>query len=241
MNPVTDEQKEELVDAIKGPRYYRITINGYGGESSYMKITKEAHDFWRDHKEQYGDGDLVTYIIGAEDGEFDFEELEGVPTEAEFMTDEDGDARPWYEPPNEIEHTFGAIYDSSWITVDEVTNNDYNADRIKEVIDREDVPDLVDRIYEESGNDYIEIYDSSCCEEPDAEYMAQMYSLEKGTFFEGTVETTGEFDPRKLMIKTVEYHNGEDLITEISYDGIEIDNEGGDTTGKGYEADVWKV
>lgn len=237
---VTTQQKEELVDAIKGPRYYRIQVNGYGGESSYMKITKEAHDFWRDHKEQYGDTDLVHYMVNAEDGDFEFEEIEGVPAEAEFMTDEDGDPRPWYEPPNEIEHTWGAIYDQSWITVDEVADSEYNSDNICEVIDREEVTDLVDRVYEESGDDCTEINEYGCCDEPDAEYIAQMYSSEKGCFFDGIIETTGDFDPSKLKIHVVEYLNGEDTITSIEYAGEEVDNMGGDTNGKGYFADVWQ-
>ena len=34
---------EELIEAIKRPdRYYRITCGGYGGESVYAKISKEA-------------------------------------------------------------------------------------------------------------------------------------------------------------------------------------------------------
>jgi len=236
----TDQEKQELVDNLKDPRFYRISISGYGGESSYMSISKEAHDFWKDHTEQYGDGDLVTYMTQAEDGDYEFEELEGVPTEAEFMTDEDGDPRPWYEPPNEIDHTFGANYDSSYITVDEVSNDEYNADHVAEVIDREDVYELNDRVLEESDNT-VEIVEMGCCnEQPEVRYIAQMYSAEKGCFFDGIIETHGDFDPRKLMIYTVEYMNGEDTITEVHYDGVEVDNMGGDTNGKGYYAAVWE-
>ena len=72
------------------------------------------------------------------------------------------------------------------------------------------------------------------------DYIAQMYSSEKGTFFDGVIETVGEFDPRKLKIYTVEYLNGEDTVTEVHYDGVEVDNGGGDTNGKGYSAHVWK-
>ena len=237
----TDEQKQELVDNLKDPRYFRITINGYGGEASYMSISKEAHDFWKDHKEQYGDYDLVQYMTRAEDNDFDFEDLEGVPTEAEFMTDEDGDPRPWYEPPNELEHTFGGSYDSCYISVDEISGEDWDSKHIAEVIDREDVSALNDRIYEESGEEYIEIVEPTCCDEhTDAKYIAQMYSAEKGTFFDGIVKTHGDFDPKKLKIHTVEYLNGEDTITDIHYDGEEVDNMGGDTNGKGYYADVWE-
>ena len=55
----TSEEKQELVEAIKGPRFYRIMLNGYGGESAYMSISKEAHDFWNAHNEEHGDNDMV--------------------------------------------------------------------------------------------------------------------------------------------------------------------------------------
>jgi hypothetical protein len=67
-----------------------------------------------------------------------------------------------------------------------------------------------------------------------------MWSAEKGTFFEGYIETVGDFDPKKLKIYTSEYLNGDDTVQSIEYDGNEIDNQGGDTNGKGYSFHVWK-
>ena len=63
---------------------------------------------------------------------------------------------------------------------------------------------------------------------------------EKGNFFDGVIETTGEFDLTKIKVHTIEYMNGEDTVTSIVYDGVEVDNQGGDTNGKGYSASVWK-
>ena len=77
-------------------------------------------------------------------------------------------------------------------------------------------------------------------EDAQGDYVAQMYSAEKGTFFEGRFETIGEFDPKKLKIHTLEYINGDDTVQRIEYDGKEIDNDGGDTNGKGYSFHVWK-
>jgi hypothetical protein len=240
------EKFEELNEIIKRPdRYYRITINGYGGEASYMSISKEAHDFWKSVKEEHGDGDLVHYMISAEDEEFDFDNIDEVPENAMFMTDEDGDPRPWYEPPNEIEHTYGVSYDSAWIEVDELDGDEYGSTVIETVVEHTEVTALVDQVYEESGDDAIEINEYSCCDEPseDVKYMAQMYSAEKGTFFDGVVHLTGgeKFDPSKLKIHVVEFLNGEDTITSVEYNGVEVDNNGGDTNGKGYYADVWEV
>ena len=236
----TSEEKTELVETLKGPRYYRIQLSGYGGESAYMSISKEAHDFWKDHTEQYGDGDLVQYMLSAEDGDFDFEDIEAVPTEAEFLTDEDGDASPWFESHSEFEHTNGVEYGSARLYVDEVDSDEYNANNVAEVVYGKDLQEYISTL-EEENNYEVELIEMGCCDEPlEYKYIAQMYSIEKGGFFDGRIETVGDFDPKKLKIYTTEYLNGEDTVTEVHYDGVEVDNDGGDTNGKGYSATVWE-
>ena len=236
----TSEEKQELVDTLSGPRYYRVLIQGYGGESAYMSISKEAHDFWAPICEEHGDSDLVEYMNCDDLEECEFNEIDTVPIEAQFLNDPDDDMykRPWYESHTEFEHTFGAEYGSARIDVDEVSSNDYNADRIAEVISMMDVNELNDEVLEDTDNE-VEVLEMGCCEEPEAEYIAQLYSSEKGCFFDGVIETVGEFDPKKLKIYTTEFLNGEDTITSIEYDGVEVDNQGGDTNGKGYYASVW--
>ena len=236
----TSEEKQELVETLKGPRYYRVTISGYGGEAAYMEISKAAHDFWQPICEEHGDSDLVEYMNCDEVDECDFENIDEVPVEAQFLNDPDDDMykRPWHESHTEFEHTYGATYDSAWITVDEVDSAEYNGKVISEVIDRDDISDLNSRLGEETEWEY-ELVEMGCCEEPEAKYIAQLYSSEKGGFFDGIIETIGDFDPKKLKIYTTEYLNGEDTITSIEYDGVEVDNNGGDTNGKGYYASVW--
>ena len=236
----TSEEKQELVDALSGPRYYRIQITGYGGEAAYMSISKEAHDFWSKVTEENGDNDLVQYMIADDQDECDFDDIDTVPEEALFLNDPDDDMykRPWYESHTEFEHTNGATYGSAYLTVEEVDGEDYNASHVADVIEHEDISELNDRVLEESDNT-IEIVEMGCCEEPEAQYIAQLYSAEKGGFFDGIIETVGDFDPKKLVIHTTEYLNGEDTITEVHYDGVEVDNMGGDTNGKGYYAAVW--
>lgn len=65
---------------------------------------------------------------------------------------------------------------------------------------------------------------------------------EKGNFFEGHVEAD-EFDIAKLRIEISEVEIGDDfyfgdIISRIVYDGEEVDNFGGNTDGKSFEA--WK-
>ena len=235
----TSEEKQELVDTLSGPRYYRVTIGGYGGESAYMSISKAAHDFWSAHCEEHGDNDLVEYMIADDVEDCDFEEIQDVPSEAQFLNDpeEDDYKRPWYESHTEFEHTYGATYGSAYITVDEVS---HDSNHIADVIDNEDLSELNERVLEES-DDTVEIIEMGCCDDdPEGvEYIAQLYSAEKGGFFDGVIETVGDFDPKKLMVYTTEYLNGEDTITEVHYDGVEVENYGGDTNGKGYSASVW--
>jgi hypothetical protein len=237
----TTEEKQELVDHLSGPRYYRVLIQGYGGESAYMGITKEAHDFWAPICEEHGDHDLVAYMASDDDDEVDYEYIEGVPEEAQFLHDKDDDnyKRPWYESHTEFEHSYGAEYGSANVSVEEVSSGDYSADHVADVIEYQDVSELNDQLGEDSNWEH-EMIEMGCCEEPDCEYIAQLYSSEKGCFFEGIIETVGDFDPKKLKIRTTEYLNGEDTITEVEYDGVEVDNSGGDTNGKGYYASVWK-
>ena len=236
----TAEEKTELVETLKGPRYYRIQLWGYGGEAAYINISKEAYEFWKPIVEEEGDSDLVSYMVNAEDGDLDDLEVI-VPPEAMFMVDEDGDGRPWYEAPNEFVHQNGIEYGNARIEVTEIDSEDYSANHVADVIDGEDLADIINTLEEESGYE-LELTDMGECEtwDDEGEYVCQFYSSEKGTFFEGIIETIGEFDPKKLKLIINEYPNGEDIVDGIQYDGVDIDNMGGDTNGKGYSAHLWK-
>jgi len=235
----TTEEKQELIEKIKGPRYYRVSITGYGGESAYMSITKEAHDFWKEQTEEHGDNDLVAYMASDDGEEPEYEYIDSVPEEAQFLHDKDDDnyKRPWYESHTEFEHSYGAEWGSAYITIDEVDSEEYNSKVIAEVLDGESISDLNDKVNEETEFE-VDLVDMGCCDNHDG-YVAQLYSSEKGQFFDGIIETHGDFDVKKLKVYTTEYLNGEDTITEVHYDGVEVDNQGGDTNGKGYYASVW--
>jgi hypothetical protein len=66
------------------------------------------------------------------------------------------------------------------------------------------------------------------------------YSGEKGSFFLGYVELEGEFDITKLKIVFSDVEVGDffyfgDIISNVLYDGEELDNWGGDTSGKSFD------
>jgi len=238
----TTEEKTELVETLKGPRYYCIRLWGYGGEAEYMNLTKEQYEFWHAHIDEHGDSDAVHYCIGAEDGDFDFDELDEVPEFAQFLKVEGEDySTSWYESATGFTHQWGVDYNNANLTIEEVDSAEYMAKHIADVVDGESLSEYINKLDEEHNYE-LELTEMGVDEGEDTQgdYVAQMYSAEKGTFFEGIIETVGEFDPKKLKIYTTEYLNGDDTVQNIEYDGNEIDNGGGDTTGKGYSFHVWK-
>jgi len=240
----TIEQKQELVDNIKGKRYYSVRVWGYGAEHVYGSITKEAHDFWKAQVEEHGDTDLCNYAINAEDGDFDFEHIKSVPPEADFLmtADSKGDEwrSNWYEMPGEFEHIHTVSIDSATIDIDEVKDGEYNSPHINTVVDSKDLNDWCNQINEETdwATEILDCVDDVYPEQ--GTYVVQVLSMEKGTFFDAIIETVGDFDPSKLKIQYSETTNGEDVIRGMTYNGEEVDNNGGDTNGKGYSAAVWQ-
>ena len=238
----TTEEKTELVETLKGPRFYSIRLYGYGGEGAYINISKEAYDFWHKHNEEHGDSDFVNYMVNDDPEDYDFEELEIVPEEANFLKAEGEEYKyQWYEAEHEFCHQNGVEYGSARIEVEEVSSEDYNADTVATLIDGEDVSALVDKIQEETDYE-VELADHGESDGfgEEGNYVCQFYSSEKGSFFEGRLETIGEFDVKKLKFIINEYPNGEDIIDGIEYNGEDVENDGGDTNGKGYSAHVWK-
>ena len=239
----TLEEKQETLDRIKGPRYYHIQLWGYGAEHAYASISKEAYDFWKPVVDEHGDNDLCNYLLNAEEGTFDFEDIDSVPPEANFLSDDEegvGACSQWYEMPNEFEHIHAVTIDNAQIEVNEVDGLEYSSKHIETIIENTNVNEWANKISEETDYE-TEILDSVEDTYPDkGTYVVQMLSLEKGTFFDGIVETVGAFDPKKLKIQYSETTNGEDVVRSITYDGVEVDNNGGDTNGKGFSAAVWK-
>jgi hypothetical protein len=132
----TSEEKQELVDTLSGPRYYRIQLWGYGGEAEYMQLTKEQYNFWSKHIEEHGDGDAVNYCVSAEDGDFEFEDIDELPEDMQFLKVEGEDySSSWYESPTGFTHQWGVDYGNANITVEEVDSEDYSARHIADIVD----------------------------------------------------------------------------------------------------------
>ncbi len=233
----TSTEKTELVETLKGPKYYRITLWGYGGESAYLGLTKEQYEFWKAKDEEEYDTTL-TYMLDEER-----EEFTDIPVEMDFMGDPDDTEAArysWQDAPGEFCHQWGVAWNSARITVTEVDGEDYSANSIQDVVDGEELNVLLNNVMEE--NDWeLELTEMGVAdgtdEQPD--YVLQFYSAEKGTFFESIFESIGPFDIKRLKVFCKEYPNGEDVVTNITYDDRDIENQGGDTNAKGYSVHLW--
>ena len=248
----TLKEKEDLIESFKGPFYYHIRLWGYGAEQSFINISEQAYEFWNGVQEEHGDGPVVTYVLNAEDFEADrltecedFDDLDPVtiPREAMFMHNEDGEGSTYYEPWDQFDATWAPSLDGTNISIDRVDSEEYGATVIEEVIDSQEVDDLISEVQEESDYE-LEVYkaDHGYGDNfvPKGQHICQFMSAEKGTFFETVIQTNLPFVKNKLEFAVAEAPNGEDLIYAVYYDGEELDNNGGDTTGKGYYTYLWK-
>jgi hypothetical protein len=226
---------EELIEAIKRPdRYYRITCGGYGGESVYAKISKEAYEYWSEQESS----ELEDYAMsGAED--YCEEHPDTVPDNANFLFEPKDDYyRDWYDAPNEIEHSNGVNMGGAWIEITEQESDDWSGVNLGTVADT-----TIEKLIEENALEYNEDeFDlDEHADEDGHNYVFYGMSVEKGSFFDGVVHlTNGEtFDIKKLSFSATEMPNGDTILDSISYAGEEMVTDDYNTNGKGYNADVW--
>jgi hypothetical protein len=225
----TLEEKEHLIETIKRPdRYYRISIWGYGSEMVWNKVSKECADWWNSQE----DLSAEEYMSDPEE----FVKENTIPDEANFLRWENDDGEKyysgWHEPPEEAGHFWGVSDSGANITIEEIESSEYNAPVIETIIDGKDFHNAIDE-------DGIE----SSIDDADAVipkgWYAQMISSEKGTFFDGVLHLVGQtFDPTKLIVDQNTMPNDEVYIQGVRYgeEGkeVEVENNGGDTRGKGY-------
>ena len=241
MAEYTAEENQELIRDIKDPvRYYRIEIYGTGGESSYVRLTEEQFNYWENIVNEFGEDELINYMINSEDEEFESDNIESIPENADFMRDDDGDYLAWYDAPTQVWHSIGALFDSANIVITEVDSDAYDANVVgdEDIVPARELMDFTDELSDNGGPEIVE-FDSP--EVDNLDYICQLYSVEKGSFFMGTLETIGKIDLAKLKIFITEEFSGEEIVSNIQYDGDDIFNLGGDTIGKGYSAEIWKT
>ncbi len=203
----TKEEKQELINVLKfTPRTYRVRLWGYGGEHVMGTVDRKIYDYFKQRRL-----DVAEF---AWDG--DYAETNNIPEDMQpFYPGQ------WHDCDN-MGHCWGVDRSAGTIQVDDENGN---------------------TVYEKSLDDIVG-YDEenpepewSCGDEvwidsqPAGSVVFIGTSSEKGTFFEADLELKMPFNPAKLCLHYDEI-DGNEIITSVSYDEEELNNDGGDTNGK---------
>jgi len=205
----TRKQKQDLVEALKfTPRDITINLWGYGGEIAIGRISEAAYDYWSQHPD-----DLDEFV-------YDWSgDMDPVPADARFCTD-----GSWYDV-DDLAHESGVeFHDACGITVtDQLTGETlWESSLDPATLDSKGVE------VNEFEEVYIRDHGAGQCF-----FMGQ--SVEKGTFFDGTVRITRPFDPTLLGLTYGDYE-GWLIGNSVTYDGEDVEGtDGYSTTGKSSE------
>jgi hypothetical protein len=203
-------------------RYFRVFLSGYGGERVYGSLTQEQYEFWKDLDEE----DIIAHAFWDP-----WEENNENP----IFDDEDPRFLGYWHENDDLFHENGVSEDTAYITVEEYDGKEYNSNLISTLFDRISWKDFQTKYNSTvDENDLEEVLENT-------QYVFSGYSSEKGIFGDYSIVTNGaDFDPTNLgfILTSTPY---EVILEATEYDGVEIYNDGGDTTGKGYSAEIWKI
>jgi hypothetical protein len=209
---------------------YQIMIGGYGGEVAWSKLTQEQYEFWNEKEKSM----LEKHVIGSSvfddsDDEDNNNMMNNIPDYAILRKDDE----EWYDL-EDIDKEYYCALNYAWLNVIEI---DKDGKHIGDVLTYNNLKEEAN-----SSNLGMIVYNES--EGLTEQYVMQVYSAEKGTFFIGNIDLSDNevFDITKLKIYVSEALNEQDdRIDTIEYDGKEIDNEGADTRDKGIDIYIFET
>jgi len=197
---------KELIDTLKfTPCTYKLRIWGYGGEYVMGTVDRKIYDYFKQRR----------LDVEAFAWDSDYADENNIPEDMQPFF-----PGSWHECDN-MGHSWGADRNVGTIQVE-----NENGDIVYEK-PLEDVNGYDDDSPELSGGEEVWI-DSQ--EKGTVVFIG--VSSEKGTFFEADINLKMPFNPTKLCL-TYDEIDGNEIITSVSYDGEELENQGGDTNGKG--------
>jgi len=201
----TTQEKEKLIEVLKfTPCTYTIQMWGYGGEYVMGTVERKIYDYFKHRRLSLSD-----YAWSG-----DYAEENNIPEEMQPFP-----AGSWYEC-DDMAHISGVDRNAGTLQIcDENGNTVYERSL-------EDIDGYSDDSPEIGGGDEVWI-DSK---EPGTVVFVGV-SSEKGTFFEGEIELREPFDITKLSISYDEI-DGNEIVSMVTYDDEDIDNNGGSTNGK---------
>ena len=208
----TIKEQEELIQVLKfTPRTYKIRLWGYGGEYVMGTVDRKIYDYFRRRR-------LDVSEFAWND---DYAETQNIPEDMQPFP-----AGLWHEGDT-IGHCWGVDRSAGTIQVEDEHGNVVFEKRLEDVSgfgedDENPEPEWL------GGDEYwIDM-------KPAGTVVFIATSSEKGTFFEGDIELKSPFNPGRIGLKYDEI-DGNEIITGVEYEGVEIENWGGDTSGKGSE------
>ena len=205
----TAQEKEKLIEILKfTPRTYKIRLWGYGGEYVMGTIDRKIYDYFREHR------------LDVNEFAWDYEYAKTNNIPEDMMPFEPGN---WHDCDN-MGHSWGVDRNCGTLQVDDENGNTVYEKELESITgggEHEDPPEP-----EWGGSDEVWI-DS----QPPGTVVFIGTSSEKGTFFEADLELNMPFNPGKLCLHYDEI-DGNEVVTHVSYDSEELNNDGGDTNGK---------
>lgn len=201
----TREEKEELIQILKfTPRTYKIQIWGYGSEKVMGTVDRKIYDYFKSRRLD------VSEFAWSED----YADENNIPEDMwPFYPGQ------WHDCDN-MGHAYGVSMNAGTIQIEDEHGNTVFERSLEDCDGCDDSPALC------CGDEiWIDMKDPGT-----VVFIAN--SSEKGTFFESSIDLKMPFDIEKLEINYDEV-DGEELVTSVYYDGEELENWGGSTSGKG--------
>lgn len=207
----TIDEQQKLIDTLKfTPRTYTVQMWGYGGERAMGTVDRKIFDYFKHRRLSVSD-----YAWDS-----DYAEEHNIPEEYQPFP-----PGSWYECDN-MGHISGVARDAGTIQVTDENGETVYERSLEDCDGCDDSPEL-----------YCEDEVWLGARQP-GEVVFIGRSNEKGTFFEGKIELTAPFDITKLGMHYDEF-DGEDIVSGLSYDGEDIDNDGYGTDGKSSDFDFF--
>ena len=207
----TEQEKQELIEVLKfTPRTYKVRLWGYGGEYVMGTVDRKIYDYFRERR------------LSVEEfaWDSDYAEQNDIPKDMWPF-----DPGSWHDCDN-MGHAWGVDRNAGTIQIDDENGDTIWEKQLEDCVgwDENDEPTP------EIGGDDEYWIDS----QPKGTVVFIGVSSEKGTFFEADLELKMPFDAGKLCLNITEI-DGNEIVTSVSYNGVELDHEGGDTNGKSSE------
>lgn len=211
----SNPEHDKLIETLKfTPRTYKILLWGYGGETVMGTVSRATYDFFRQHR------------ISVSDYAWDYNDDNGnpmpeVPEELQPFT-----PGSWHDC-DDMGHCWGVDRSAGTLQVQDENDNtvyEKSLDDISGMGVDEENPEASEPEWTCGDEVWID-------SKPAGTVVFIGNSSEKGTFFEGEIELKSPFNPG-LITLTYDEIDGNEIITGVQYDGEDIDNFGGDTSGK---------